>query len=88
MSRPGNPEATARQLAAQTALGAARMVQDNAELEISQLRRNVTSPGGTTAAALDVLNDGGLPELIAKAIKASVVRGKELAEIASKPDNN
>ncbi|WP_018623454.1 pyrroline-5-carboxylate reductase [Kangiella aquimarina] len=84
----GLPEATARQLAAQTALGAARMVQDNAELEISQLRRNVTSPGGTTAAALDVLNDGGLPELIAKAIKASVVRGKELAEIASKPDNN
>lgn len=86
--KQGLPETTARQLAAQTALGAARMAQDNADLEISQLRRNVTSPGGTTAAALDVLTDGGMPELIAKAINASVVRGKELAQIASKPDNN
>lgn len=84
----GLPETTARQLAAQTALGAARMVQDNTDLEISQLRRNVTSPGGTTAAALDVLIDGKLPELVAKAVNASVVRGKELAEIASKPDHD
>jgi len=84
--KQGLPESTARQLAAQTALGAARMVQDNPDLEISQLRRNVTSPSGTTAAALDVLINGHLPELAAKAVNASVVRGKELAEIASNPD--
>ncbi|MHC9512113.1 pyrroline-5-carboxylate reductase [Kangiella sp. M94] len=86
--KQGLPESTARQLAAQTALGAARMVQDNPDLEISQLRRNVTSPGGTTAAALDVLNNGKLPELVANAVNASVVRGKELAEIASKSEQD
>jgi len=44
------------------------------------LRRNVTSPGGTTAAALDVLmGDGGLKQLISKAVAAAAARSKELA---------
>ena len=79
----GLPEETARELAAQTALGAAAMVQQNGDMEIGQLRRNVTSPGGTTAAALDTLNDHKLPEIVKKALQASVKRGKELAEIAN-----
>ena len=79
----GLPEETARELAAQTALGAAAMVQQNSDTEIAQLRRNVTSPGGTTAAALDTLNEHKLPEIVKKALEASVKRGKELAEIAN-----
>lgn len=79
----GLPEETARELAAQTALGAAAMVQQNGDMEIGQLRRNVTSPGGTTAAALDTLNQHQLPEIVKKALEASVKRGKELAEIAN-----
>lgn len=79
----GLPEHTARELAAQTALGAAAMVQQNGAMEIGQLRRNVTSPGGTTAAALDTLNEHELPEIVKKALEASVKRGKELAEIAN-----
>ncbi|MBV35174.1 MAG: pyrroline-5-carboxylate reductase [Rickettsiales bacterium] len=79
----GLPEETARELAAQTALGAAAMVQQNGDTEIGQLRRNVTSPGGTTAAALDTLNEHKLPEIVKKALEASVKRGKELADIAN-----
>ena len=79
----GLPEETARELAAQTALGAAAMVQQNGDTEIGQLRRNVTSPGGTTAAALDTLNKHKLSEIVKKALEASVKRGKELADIAN-----
>jgi pyrroline-5-carboxylate reductase len=44
------------------------------------LRQNVTSPGGTTAAALSVLMaDDGIDPLMAKAIAAAARRGKELA---------
>jgi pyrroline-5-carboxylate reductase len=44
------------------------------------LRRNVTSPGGTTAAALDVLmNNNGIGPLMKTAIAAATRRGKELA---------
>jgi pyrroline-5-carboxylate reductase len=44
------------------------------------LRQNVTSPGGTTAAALGVLMAGnGLPPLMTKAVAAAAKRGKELA---------
>jgi len=46
------------------------------------LRINVTSPGGTTAAALAVLMDGdtGLPPLMARAIQAAADRGRELGK--------
>jgi len=48
----------------------------------SQLRINVTSPGGTTAAALAVLMDAetGFPPLLARAIKAAADRGRELGK--------
>lgn len=45
-----------------------------------QLRRNVTSPGGTTQAALDVLMaEGGLQQLMTRAVAAAARRGRELA---------
>jgi pyrroline-5-carboxylate reductase len=48
--------------------------------EAAKLREQVTSPGGTTAAALNVINDGGFEELWAKALAAAEARGRELAQ--------
>lgn len=76
-------EATiAKTLALQTALGAAKMVEHNPETDIAKLRNNVTSPGGTTAAAIDSFQSDAFIEIIDKALKASVKRGVELAEIS------
>ena len=48
-------------------------------LDPAQLRRNVTSPGGTTAAALNVLADtGALTELMTEAVAAAAKRSREL----------
>jgi pyrroline-5-carboxylate reductase len=69
-----------RLLVQQTAFGAASMVVDNPEVEIGQLRTNVTSKGGTTQAALLQFTDGGLPELVATAMTAAHTRAKELAK--------
>ncbi len=69
-----------RKIVQQTALGAANMVVSNPELEISQLRTNVTSKGGTTQAALTQLTDGGLPQLVTKAINAALHRAQEIAD--------
>jgi pyrroline-5-carboxylate reductase len=58
--------------------GAAALLAHSGE-EPAELRRQVTSPGGTTQAALDVLlADGGLPELMREAVAAAVRRSKEL----------
>jgi pyrroline-5-carboxylate reductase len=70
----------ARLLVQQTALGAANMVVQNPELEISQLRTNVTSKGGTTQAALLAFTDGKLPELVETAMNAAISRAKEMAD--------
>jgi pyrroline-5-carboxylate reductase len=49
------------------------------------LRKAVTSPGGTTAAALEVLMaPGGLPDLMRKAVEAAARRGAELSREADK----
>ncbi len=69
-----------RKLVQQTALGAANMVVYNSELEISQLRNNVTSKGGTTQAALTTLIDGGLTPLVGSAIEAALKRAQEIAQ--------
>ncbi|MBE9552222.1 MAG: pyrroline-5-carboxylate reductase, partial [Proteobacteria bacterium] len=46
----------------------------------AQLRKNVTSPGGTTQAALEVLMaDDGLQQLMTRAVAAATKRGRELA---------
>lgn len=74
----GFSEQEARQLVQQTALGAANMVVEN-DISIAQLRENVTSKGGTTQAALKTFTDGGLPELVSKAMQSAISRAKEMA---------
>ncbi len=70
---------TATTLTLQTAYGAALMAQSSDESP-SVLRQNVTSPGGTTAAALAVMAEAGLPSIIKNALHAADTRAAELAE--------
>ena len=74
----GLPEATAAQLARQTVRGAAEMAAAGAD--VGELRRQVTSPGGTTAAALAVLEAHGLRDAFARAVAAAAARSRELAD--------
>ena len=76
----GFSDEDSRALVQQTALGAAKMVTENAHLPISKLRENVTSKGGTTQAALNTLSEGGLEQLVAKAMNSAVARAKEMAQ--------
>lgn len=73
----GLPVATARTLVRQTALGAARTAGLTAG-ELAALRESVTSPGGTTAAALAVLEAAGMRDILYRAITAARDRGTEL----------
>jgi pyrroline-5-carboxylate reductase len=74
----GLPDELARQLALQTVAGAGELARQSGD-DPAQLRVNVTSPGGTTAAALEVLMaPDGLPALMARAVKAAEQRGREL----------
>jgi pyrroline-5-carboxylate reductase len=75
----GLSESIARQLVLQTALGASRLAIEN-QTGVTQLRRQVTSPGGTTEAALQVLENENFRGLITKAIQAAEKRSKELAK--------
>jgi pyrroline-5-carboxylate reductase len=75
-----SPE-VAMKLARATVCGSGELAFRSPE-EASQLRVNVTSPGGTTAAALAVLMDAetGFPPLLNRAIKAAADRGRELGK--------
>jgi pyrroline-5-carboxylate reductase len=68
----------ARTLVQQTILGAARMLDENDELP-AELRRRVTSPGGTTQAAIERFEAGRFRELVADAIHAATERGRQLS---------
>lgn len=74
----GLPQDAARTLVQQTILGAARMLTAAGE-PASELRRRVTSPNGTTQAAVEALEGGGFRALMAQAIDAATRRGAELA---------
>ena len=65
-------------LASQTLIGAALMVEKSGK-ELKTLRENVTSPNGTTAAALKSFADSGLEELVYQAMKAAHDRSIELS---------
>lgn len=70
---------TAARLARATVSGAGELLY-RSDLPAADLRRNVTSPGGTTAAALEVLMaEGGLQDLMTRAVAAAATRGRELA---------
>ncbi len=76
----GLPEDLAMQLAKATVGGAGQLAEDSEESP-SQLRINVTSPNGTTAAALEVLMSklNGMPPLLSRAVAAAKKRSEELA---------
>jgi pyrroline-5-carboxylate reductase len=74
----GLPGDAARTLVLQTMLGAARMLTEGSE-EAAELRRRVTSPNGTTQAAVEAFQQGGFERLVAAAIDAATQRGRELS---------
>jgi pyrroline-5-carboxylate reductase len=74
----GLPADAARTLVLQTILGAARMLTEG-DADAGELRRRVTSPGGTTQAAIESFEAGGLVALVARAIDAATRRGRELS---------
>jgi pyrroline-5-carboxylate reductase len=76
--KQGLPADTARRLANQTLLGAARMLTELDE-PAEVLRRKVTSPGGTTQAAIETFEQGGLRDLVDRAVTAATLRGRELS---------
>jgi len=75
----GLPPALARQLARETVAGSGELLH-RSPLDAATLRQNVTSPGGTTAAALEVLmGPAGFDRLLTDAIAAATRRSRELA---------
>lgn len=74
----GLNETVARQLAVQTAVGAGVLAR-NSKSAPDELRKKVTSKGGTTEAALRVFEKEGLPSMVSKAIGAAFKRGRELS---------
>lgn len=74
---------TAAELVQHTIAGAMELARKS-ETDVSQLRKNVTSKGGTTAAALDTLNAGHLSEIVIDAMKAARARSIELGRNSEK----
>lgn len=75
----GLAPATARALTLQTALGAAQMAVTS-DVDAAELRRRVTSPGGTTERAIAHFEQSGLRDIVTGALQAAAVRSKELSE--------
>jgi pyrroline-5-carboxylate reductase len=76
----GLPEALATKLARETVAGSGELLH-RSDLASATLRQNVTSPGGTTAAALEVLmGKDGMRSLLTRAVAAATRRSKELAK--------
>jgi len=74
----GLPKELAAQLASQTALGAGKMLVESGRTA-EALRTQVTSPAGTTQAALDEMYEGGLPLAVRRGVNAASKRSKELS---------
>ena len=76
----GLPEELATKLARETVAGSGELLH-RSEQSSATLRQNVTSPGGTTAAALDVLmGSDGMEKLLTRAVAAATQRSKDLAK--------
>ncbi len=75
----GLPQDLAEQLARATVSGAGELLR-RSDLQPAELRKNVTSPKGTTAAALDVLmSKGEMQDLFVRAVAAAAKRSRELS---------
>lgn len=75
----GLPRAVAMRLAAQTVLGAARMVLETGR-EPGELRDQVTTPGGTTIEGLRALENAGVRKAFIDAVEAATLKSKKLGE--------
>ncbi len=76
----GLPEALAPEFARQTLIGAGALLEQS-DQSARSLREAVTSPGGTTQAALDVLmSEQGLPPIMRETVKAAFLRARELGK--------
>lgn len=80
----GLPREIAHRLTLETAFGAAQMARQSPD-SLSVLREQVTSKGGTTAAALNVLEAAGLHVIVAQAVAAADQRSAELAAEFGQP---
>ena len=83
----GLPRDVALTLATGTALGAGAMLTGGGQAP-TDLRYNVSSPGGTTAAAIRRLEAGGLRSAVADAVEAAASRSRELARAATADDDD
>lgn len=77
--KAGLPEDVADKLARQTAFGAGKLLIDSPETP-QILRLKVTSPGGTTAAALEVFFQSGFKDIVIEAIQRATARARELSQ--------
>lgn len=77
--KAGLPEDVACEFAKETVVGAAALLGQSADTP-EELRRKVTSPGGTTAAAIAAFDEHGFANLIATAVNAAKQRSRELAQ--------
>jgi len=78
----GLDEHISSQLVNQTAIGAVTMLNNKPLQSAADLRKAVTSPNGTTAAALKVFDDSSLIDIVAAAITSATNRGKEMAKLS------
>lgn len=76
--KQGLPADAARELALQTIIGAAKMLGESGE-SATVLRQRVTSPNGTTHAAISAFEQGGFRELVQSALDAACARGRSLS---------
>jgi len=74
----GLPDELTKKLTLQTVWGAAKLMVESGR-DPAELRRNVTSPGGTTEAALNVMNERKLVDIFVEAIQAAARRSRELS---------
>ncbi|HSC86522.1 MAG TPA: pyrroline-5-carboxylate reductase [Polyangiaceae bacterium] len=77
--RAGLPRAIAHRLAAQTVLGSAQLVLETGK-HPGELKDSVTSPGGTTIAGIEALEQGGLRGTLMAAVRAAAERSRELSK--------
>ena len=76
----GMPQELSSELVIHTVLGSAKML-DETGIDPSELRKLVTSPGGTTAAALNKLEEEGHKATLIRAVKAAYQRSIELGKL-------